>query len=94
MFAAMGTLRFAKFDKMTQAFNVPEIWADIKQIGILKIVLTFASIAVIGEIIFGTSSMLFGFSPVTDAVFQMLILLPFVSLFGAYALGLLYSEVE
>lgn len=88
---AVGALRFAKYESLSEALSISECWAELKEVG-LKLVLLVVAIAVIqlGVLI---ASLLLWFIPVVGLVISMMIVMPFTRLFGAYALGSLYSEV-
>ena len=88
---AIGALRFAKYESLSEALSISECWAELKEVG-LKLVLLVVAIAVIqlGVLI---ASLLLWFIPVVGLVISMMIVMPFIRLFGAYALGSLYSEV-
>ncbi|MBR2557402.1 MAG: DUF4013 domain-containing protein [Methanobrevibacter sp.] len=88
---AVGALRFAKYESLSEALSISECWAELKEVG-LKLVLLVVAIAVIqlGVVI---ASLLLWFIPVVGLVISTMIVIPFTRLFGAYALGSLYSEV-
>ena len=87
-----ATLRFANYDSLSEALSIGEVWADLMDIGILKVILAVVAIAVTASIIMAGSIFLISIS--SFAIFLViLIVIPFLLLFGSYALGLLYSEI-
>ena len=95
IFALLSTvakLRFAKTDSMSEAFSFSEVIDDLKQIGILKLIVTSILVNIIIAV-FAFIAVFILLIPILGAIIVALILAPFLALFDYYALGLLYSDV-
>ncbi|MCR5026519.1 MAG: DUF4013 domain-containing protein [Methanobrevibacter sp.] len=89
----VAVLRLAAFDSLGAALSVGEVWADLKDIGIVKIVLLYAAVITITGFAAIGSLALFLVFPLIGLFIIMLVVGPVLSLFGAYAFGLLYSDM-
>lgn len=92
IFSDIALCRLAKFEEFGQAFNFGEIFNDIRQIGILKI-LAFLIIAYIIVAVIALISGLLVFIPFIGIIISLLICPSFSLLFYNRALGLLYSDI-
>ena len=89
----IAVLRMARFDSLGAALSFGEVWADLKDIGIVKMIMLYAAIASItGFALVGSLALALVF-PYIGVFAILLIVAPALSLFGAYAFGLLYSEI-
>ena len=88
----VAEMRFAKYDSMSAAISFSEVWEDLKQIGILKLIIVVIVLEIIASIILGIGMLIAGIPVIGGLVFGALIL-PFVLLAYSYALGTVYSEV-
>lgn len=92
IFSNIAICRFAKYEELGQAFKLGEIWSDIKEIGIIKIIVFLIVLCVFMAII----SVISGFItliPYIGAILSTLLCGSYMVLFGNRALGLLYSEI-
>lgn len=90
----IATLRLARYDSLGAALSFGEVWADLNDLGIVKVLLLYALISIIGGLLITGSFALIGtFSVFAGALVILLLVLPVVFLFSSYALGLLYSEI-
>ena len=89
----VAVLRMARFDSLGAALSFGEVWADLKDIGIVKMLMLYAAIASIsGFALIGSLALALVF-PYIGIFAILLIVVPAISLFSAYAFGLLYSEI-
>ena len=90
----IATLRLARYDSLGAALSFGEVWADLNDLGIVKVLLLYSLISIIGGLLIAGSLALIGtFSVFAGALVILLLVLPVVALFSSYALGLLYSEI-
>ena len=92
MFISIATLRLAKTDSISEAVNISQVWAELQEIGILKMLLFCILISIIGGFIYFVG-MLLNFIPIIGPVITILIIYMFAALFESYAFGLLYSDI-
>lgn len=89
----IAVLRMARFDSMGAALSFGEVWADLKDIGIVKMIMLYAAIASIsGFAMIGSLALAIVF-PYIGIFAILLIVAPALALFSSYAFGLLYSEI-
>jgi hypothetical protein len=89
----IAVLRMARFDSLGAALSFGEVWADLKDIGIVKMIMLYAAIASIsGFALVGSLALAIVF-PYVGIFAILLIVAPALSLFSSYAFGLLYSEI-
>lgn len=91
---AIAMARFAKYDSLSEALSIGKVWADLKQIGIIKTFLVLFAVAILSKYIFYMMYISYDVYTVFAYIFQLVVLVPFITLFASYAIGLLYSEVE
>lgn len=92
IFEYIAICRLAKYDSLGEAFRVGEIYSDIREIGILKII----AYLIIAIIISSIAGMIFAFVtaiPYVGVIIAALVGYSFILLFNNRALGLLYSEI-
>lgn len=92
IFEIIALARFAKADEFGAAFNFGEIFEDIKNIGILKI-LALIIIAIIIIIIASIIASVFALIPFVGIIIAEILIGAFVVLFYNRAIGLLYAEL-
>lgn len=93
LFETVAACRLAKYDSFGEAFAVGQIWQEIKQIGILRLIAFLIVLGIVGFIItllIGLISIIPFVGPILGALFGS----SFLALFGSRAMGLLYSDVE
>ena len=100
-FAFVGSCRLANTDSIKIAVNFKEAFADLKAIGILKmigyvilLVIILAIITIVVGIIFGFISSIGVAGVIITGILGGLIVDTYIMLFKSYSLGLLYSDVE
>lgn len=92
IFAEIGVCRLAKYDSLGEAFRFGEIWGDIKEIGILKVLGFLIVLSIIASII-GVVIGLISIIPILGIIIGSLVGSSFLLLFSNRAVGLLYSEI-
>ena len=92
LFAEIAVCRLAKYDSFGEAFNFKEIYADLREIGILKVIGFIIVLAIIVFII-GLIIALITAIPYVGIIIACLVGNSFILLFSDRALGLLYSQV-
>lgn len=97
--------RLAKDNSLKSALNIPEAIKDLKKIGIAKFIGTYIAMVIVTAIFVLGTSVILGFvgtvlmgiaQPLAIHVVAFLTFLlvnPFIGLFGAQTLGLVYSEI-
>lgn len=88
----VGLMRFAEYGELREATRIPEVFNDLKDIGIIKLIITIIILGIITEIILGIGSLI-SFIPIIGGIVFGAIILPFALLAYWYALGSLYSDV-
>lgn len=106
IFYAIGKCRLAKDDSLKSSLNIPEVINDFKEIGIGKFIATFFVmlivvflVGILITFVLGIISTLIALViPSLAYVFiiliECLIITPYLNLFSAQTLGLLYSDKE
>ena len=92
LFLEIGICRLAKYDSMGEAFSFGQIWSDLKEIGIFKVlgfIIVLSIICSLIGIVIGVVSAI----PFVGALVATLVVRPFMLLFSNRAVGLLYSEI-
>lgn len=92
IFEYIAICRLAKYESLGEAFRVGEIYSDIREIGLLKII----AYLIIAIIISSIAGMIFAFVsaiPYVGIIIAALVGYSFILLFNNRALGLLYSEI-
>lgn len=92
LFLEIGICRLAKYGSIGEAFSFGQIWSDLKEIGILKVLGFIIVVSVICSLI----GLVIGFVsiiPFVGVIVATLVLRPFMLLFSNRAMGLLYSEI-
>lgn len=92
IFNNVAICRLAKYDSFGAAFAFKDVFSDIKEIGILKII-AYLIIAFIISIIVGIILAFVSAVPFIGIIFAALFGNSFLILFNNRALGLLYSDV-
>lgn len=92
IFENIAICRMAKYDRLGEAFQFGEIYNDIREIGILKII-GFLIIALIISFIIGVVISIITAIPFVGLIIACLVGYSFILLFNYRALGLLYSEI-
>ena len=92
VFEVIALARFAKTDEFGDAFDLGEIFDDVKKIGILKI-LALIIIAVLIIIIASVFASVFALIPFVGIVIAEILIGAFILLFYNRAIGLLYAEL-
>ena len=88
----VGALRLANTDSLSEGLNFSAVIEDLKQIGIIKYVITFIMFAIISGII-GLVGSFISLIPYIGGFIYLLFLLPIAYSISAYGYGLLYSDV-
>lgn len=88
----IALMRFAKYEKIREAIKISELFDDLKEIGILKLIGTIIVLAIITSIIMVLGTLI-NLIPIIGGIVFGAIVLPIVLLAYYYALGSLYSEV-
>lgn len=89
----IAVLRMAAYDSLGSALSFGEVWADLNEIGILKIIMLYAlTVGITGAISIGALGLIVVF-PIIGLLIVMLVVGPILSLFSTYAFGLLYSDI-
>ena len=92
LFLEIGICRLAKYDSIGEAFSFGQIWSDLKEIGIFKVlgfIIVLSIICSLIGIVIGVVSAI----PFVGALVATLVVRPFMLLFSNRAVGLLYSEI-
>lgn len=92
LFLEIGICRLAKYGNLGEAFSFGQIWEDLKEIGILKVLGFLIVLSIIASII----GVVIGFIsaiPFIGVIVGALVGKSFLLLFSNRAVGLLYSEV-
>ncbi|WP_407380923.1 DUF4013 domain-containing protein [Methanobrevibacter sp.] len=92
LFETIAQCRLAKYDSLGEAFSVGEIYSDIKEIGILKLIAFLIVLWIIACII-GIIGAFITAIPYVGLIIAALVVYPFILLYSNRALGLLYSDV-
>ena len=92
IFEYIAVCRMAKYDSLGEAFRVREIYSDIREIGILKII-AYLIIAILISSIAGMICAFISAIPYVGIIIAALVGYSFIFLFNNRALGLLYSDV-
>ena len=99
-FALVGCCRLANTDSIKTAVNFKEAFADLKAIGILKIigfvillVIILAIIGIVVGFILGLISSIGVAGIIISAIISGLIVNSYLTLFKSYATGLVYSDI-
>jgi hypothetical protein len=87
----MATLRFANTESLSEALSFSEVYGELKQAGILKLLILGIVLAIIATIIALVGGLL-SIIPIAGIVIAILIY-AFICLFESYAIGLFYSDV-
>ena len=90
LLSCVATARFAHFNKLRAAFK--NIIGDIKEIGVLKLLLWFIVMGIVTSLITIISVLLI-FIPYAGIVICLAVLIPYLMMVYYYSLGLLYSNV-
>lgn len=92
--------RLAKYDSIGSALNFVDVFGDISSIGFLRylgwaiiFILIMLVISIILGILFGVAALLGPIGIIIITIIFSLIVSPYVFMFEARALGLLYSEI-
>ncbi len=85
--------RLAKYDSIGEAINIGEVIGDIQEIGVGRYIGWYILLFVI-TLILGLVLGLITAIPYVGILIGLLIVAPFIALFGARALGNLYSDAE
>ena len=92
IFQYIAVCRLAKYESLGEAFSFKEVYSDIREIGILKI-LGFIIVAFIISSIIGAVFSLVAAIPFVGIIIAPVVGYSFIALFNDRALGLLYSDV-
>lgn len=92
IFLEIGICRLAKYGSFGEAFRFGQILDDLKQIGIVKILLFFIVLSILASII-GFVIGFISLIPFIGVIVGSLVGRSFLLLFSNRAVGLLYSEV-
>ena len=92
IFALAAQARFAISHSISDALNIGEVFADVKRIGILKIIL-FSIVVCILLFVYAALLGIVTIVPVIGIVLIDIILGAFIFIFFSYGVGLLYSDV-
>ena len=92
LFATIAILRFANTDSLSDAFSFSEVFEELKQAGILKLILLGIVLGIISAIILLVGSFI-SMIPIIGVFITFLAIYGFVALFESYAMGLFYSDV-
>lgn len=101
-FAVMGQCRLAKTGSIKESVTFKGAFADMKSIGILRLIAFLIVLIIIVGIITFVVSFIFGLiialagvaGVIITSIIGGLLVNSYINLFGSYALGLLYSDVE
>lgn len=89
----IGMCRLAKYDSISEAINIREVIGDIQEIGLGRYIGWYILLLII-TIVLGIILGLFTAIPYVGVLIGFLVVAPFIALFGARALGNLYSDAE
>ena len=93
LFQTVATCRLAKYGTFGEAFAFGEVFNDIKQIGILKLLGFLIVLAILASVM-GAVIGLLVLIPYVGIIIGYLVGNSFILLFSNRAIGLLYSDVE
>lgn len=88
----VAEMRFAKYDSLSEALSFGEVYEDLKDIGILKLLVVCIIMSILIEIIAGIGFIV-ALIPVIGGLIYGCLVLPFCALAYSYAMGLLYSDI-
>lgn len=92
LFLAVAQCRLAKYDSLGKAFSFGEVYSDMKEIGIVNLIV-FVVILWIIAIVIGMIGVFISAIPIIGIIITSLIINSFVLLYSNRALGLLYSDI-
>ena len=92
LFQTIAQCRLAKYDSLGEAFSFGEIFSDMKEIGILRLIAFLIVLWLIACVI-GLIGALITAIPYVGIIITALVVYPFILLYSNRALGLLYSDV-
>lgn len=90
----IGMARLAKYDSLSEGFSFGKIIKDIGQIGWGSYIAWYIVYFILTIIILIVAGIIFSFIPYIGVILTPLLLMPYLTLFAARAIGLLYSKVE
>ena len=85
--------RFAGYDSLSEALNLKKVYADIKRIGVLKLLAWFIVFAIIFSIVL-TILRLVILIPYAGNIIYICFIVPVFTLIFYYSLGLLYNDIS
>ena len=85
-------MRLAKYDSLSEALSLSSVFEDLKEIGIIRMIVLFIILGIILGII-SLIGVLFQFIPILGDIVLALIIMPYSYLVSSYAMGLMYSDV-
>lgn len=88
----VAEMRFAKYDSLSEALAFGEVFEDLKDIGILKLIVVCIIMGILVEIIAGIGFIV-ALIPVIGGLIYGCLILPFCALAYSYSMGLLYSDI-
>ncbi len=89
----IGMCRLVKYDSISEAIDIREVIGDIQEIGVERYIGWYILLLII-TIVLGIILGLFTAIPYVGVLIGFLVVAPFIALFGARALGNLYSDAE
>lgn len=99
LFYSIGICRFAKYDSLSEAFQIKTIFEDISKIGwfsyigwyVIMVVLSVLYLMVLGTMVLIFESI---YVPAIGLIINYLLFVPFFYMLTTRSLGLLYSNVD
>lgn len=92
LFLTVAQCRLAKYDSIGEALSFGQVYSDMKEIGIVNLIV-FVIILWIIAIIISIVGVFISAIPIVGIIISSLVINSFVLLFANRALGLLYSDV-
>lgn len=96
----IATLRFAKYDSLSEALSFSAVFDDLKQIGIVKVFVVYIVLNILMTVIIGLAGLIFLgllfvgiIGLIVGTILALFLVIPYVSLVYSYAIGLLYSDI-
>ena len=92
LFLSVAFARMVHYDSLTKGLEFKEIYRDIKKIGLGKTVGWYIVVNIIHSVIINLGSLIV-FIPVIGIIIFGALIIPFISLFYSYSVGLIYSNI-
>jgi len=92
IFATIAQCRFAKYDSMSEALRIGQVWNDLRAIGIFRFIKWYILVIIFSAVLFIVLGIISAI-PYIGGIIAALFISPAIYLFINRALGLLYRDV-